>query len=50
MARGIFSGGDIQFEFTDMREHELKQKLFTIESLVLKLLVLTLEPDENSYL
>jgi hypothetical protein len=26
MARDVsFSGGDIQFEFTDMREHELKQ-------------------------
>jgi hypothetical protein len=28
MARDFFSGGDIQFEFTDMREHELKQLLY----------------------
>jgi len=50
MARDIsFSGGEIMFEFTDMREHELKQLLyyhrkFGFESIV----VLTLEIDENN--
>ena len=50
MARDIsFSGGDIQFEFTDMREHELKQLLyyhrkFGFEAIV----ILTLEIDENN--
>jgi len=50
MARDIsFSGGDIQFEFTDMREHELKKLLyyhrkFGFESIV----ILTLEIDENN--
>jgi hypothetical protein len=50
MARDIsFSGGEIQFEFTDMREHEIKQLLyyhrkFGFEAVV----VLTLELDENN--
>lgn len=44
-----FSGGEIQFEFTHMRNHELKQLLyyhrkFGFESVV----VLTIEVDENN--
>jgi len=50
MGRDIsFSGGEIQFEFTHMRNHELKQLLyyhrkFGFESVV----VLTIEIDENN--
>jgi len=50
MGRDVsFSGGEIEFEFTDMRNHYLKQLLyyhrkFGFEAIV----VLTIEIDENN--